>query len=645
MSGRGMPAPTDLPSGAGDLLAIEVDVETRRLRRRHKHPPLTSLAPNPMRTKGIGRDLGTLAREAQYLAATEPSGATHGARLNACRQRRSHCYGARMIRNVTDPARFVAELIGPGGEFEIVEEDVLGVPMPVFAHRPRDLGELLVSTPAPSERDYLVTADRRLSYAQHAEAVGALAHVLASQHGVTQGDRVGIWAANSPEWIIAFWATVRLGAICVAYNAWWTTDEIAYGLDHARPKLLIADAKRIARLPKAADVPVLSVETAVANLSTDTASSSIVDIDEDDPAVIVYTSGTSGKPKGATHSHRNLVATALYHRLMKATADALSPVTAGPGRWLLSLPLFHIASLHNVAVPRLATGETVVLTHGAFDPHRVLDLVSREQVTNWTVVPTMGRRLIALGANEVARYDLSALRSFSLASAPSAPDLQARLRELIPAAGHSLVNSYGLTESCTGATVAAPPVLAADPDTVGAPIPTVAVQVRDEAGTVLPDGAEGEIWLRSQFNMLGYWNNPGATAATFDQERWMRTGDIGCLRHGLLYLTTRRSDLILRGGENVYPLEIEQCLDGHPAVAESAVIGIDHSDLGQKVCAIVVTAPGKTVTADELRAHTAARLAYFKVPERWHITTEPLRRNATGKIVRTDLATPFSTRS
>lgn len=549
-----------------------------------------------------------------------------------------------MIRNETDPARIVAELTGPGGEFEVVEEDVLGVRMPVFVHRPRSLGELFASTPASASRDYLVTADRRLSYAHHAEAVEALAQTLASRHGVTEGDRVGILAANSPEWIIAFWATVSLGAICVAYNAWWTTEEIAYGLHHATPKLLIADVTRAARLPETIDIPVLSLETDLSDLVADAILPSTVDIAEDDPAVIVYTSGTSGKPKGATHSHRNLVATALYHRLMKAIAGAVSPAAAGPGRWLLSLPLFHIASLHNVAVPRLATGETVVLTQGAFDPHGVLDLVSRERVTNWTVVPTMAHRLIALGAHEVARYDLSALLSFSLASAPSAPELQTGVRALIPAARYSLVNSYGLTESCTGATVAAPPVLAANPGTVGAPIPTVSVQVRDESGAVLPDGAEGEVWLRSQFNMLGYWDDPAATTATFDQDRWMRTGDIGCLRGGLLYLTTRRSDLILRGGENVYPLEVEQCLERHPAVAESGVVGIDHADLGQQVCAIVVTTPGETVTADELREYTAARLAYFKVPERWHVTIEPLRRNATGKIVRTDLATPFSPR-
>jgi acyl-CoA synthetase (AMP-forming)/AMP-acid ligase II len=332
-----------------------------------------------------------------------------------------------------------------------------------------------------------------------------------------------------------------------------------------------------------------------------------------------------------------MIATVGYHRMMIAMAAAFRPdVPPSSGRWLLSMPLFHIASLHNLAVPRLATGETVVMTQGAFDPHRVLSLVVRERVTNWTVVPTMAHRLVELG--DVSAYDLSALRAFGLASAPSSHALQTRLRELIPVAREGLVDSYGLTESCTGATVATPPVLAANPGTVGYPIATVSVQIRSATGAVLGDGEEGEIWLRSPYNMLGYWDDAEATAAIFDSEWWMRTGDIGTMRNGLLYLTTRRSDLILRGGENVYPVEIEQVLDEHPAVEESAVIGIDHPDLGQEVAAIVVLAPGASAASpDELAAFVAERLAYYKVPTHWRISHDPLPRNATGKVVRSAL--------
>jgi acyl-CoA synthetase (AMP-forming)/AMP-acid ligase II len=535
-------------------------------------------------------------------------------------------------------AEVIGRLCGPGGEFEIAEQDVLGVSMPVFTHRERSLGELLVAAGEHGDRDYLVTADRRISYAEHAAAVASLARELATVHHVGKGDRVAILAANSPEWIVAFWAAASLGAITVGYNAWWTPTEIRYALGHSTPTVLVVDAKRAARLPPGVDVPVLTVEhdLPAAMVAHPGAPLPSVEVDEDDPAAIVYTSGTTGRPKGAVHSHRNLVATVGYHRLMNAMAAAFRPgVPQVSGRWLLSMPLFHIASLHNLAVPRLATGETVVMTQGAFEPHAVLELVARERVTNWTVVPTMAHRLAELG--DVSGYDLSALRAFGLASAPSSVALQSRLRELIPVAREGLVDSYGLTESCTGATVAIPPVLAANPGTVGYPITTVAVQIRSASGAVLPDGDEGEIWLRSPYNMLGYWNDPEATAAMFDADRWMRTGDIGCVRAGLLYLTTRRSDLILRGGENVYPIEVEQVLDEHPAVDECAVIGAEHPDLGQEVCALVVLAPGASVTQAELAAFAAERLAYYKVPTRWRISTDALPRNATGKVVRAGL--------
>ncbi|HEU5008311.1 MAG TPA: class I adenylate-forming enzyme family protein [Jatrophihabitantaceae bacterium] len=546
------------------------------------------------------------------------------------------------VDTAPDPAAMmaavVARLTGPGGEFEIAEQDVLGVRMPVLVNRERSLGELLAQSVSLGDQDYLVTAEGRISYAEHTAMVASLAAAL-SARGVRAGDRVAVLAANSPEWIIAFWAAASLGAVTASYNAWWTPAEIEYALGHCTPSVLIVDAKRAARLPSSLSIPVLTVEDDLPALMTASPSASLpsVAVDEDDPAVIVYTSGTTGRPKGATHSHRNMIATVGYHRMMNAMSAAFRPdVPPSSGRWLLSMPLFHIASLHNLAVPRLATGETVVMTQGAFDPHRVLSLVVRERVTNWTVVPTMAHRLVELG--DVSAYDLSALRAFGLASAPSSHALQTRLRELIPVAREGLVDSYGLTESCTGATVATPPVLAANPGTVGYPIATVSVQIRSATGAVLGDGEEGEIWLRSPYNMLGYWDDAEATAAIFDSERWMRTGDIGTMRNGLLYLTTRRSDLILRGGENVYPVEIEQVLDEHPAVEESAVIGIDHPDLGQEVAAIVVLAPGASAASpDELAAFVAERLAYYKVPTHWRISHDRLPRNATGKVVRSAL--------
>ncbi len=209
------------------------------------------------------------------------------------------------------------------------------------------------------------------------------------------------------------------------------------------------------------------------------------------------------------------------------------------------------------------------------------------------------------------------------------------MRAAVPSVQAALADSYGLTEASTAATVATPMDLATYPTSVGRAIPSVSISIRDAAGEPVPDGEEGEIWLRSQFTMLGYWDDPDATAAALTPEGWLRTGDLGSLRDGRLFMASRRSDLILRGGENVYPAEIEAVLDEHPAVVECAVFGVDDADLGQAVAALVVC-PG--VSADELRAFAAERLAYYKVPAHWRLTESPLARSATGKVIRRSLA-------
>ncbi|MFF7944580.1 class I adenylate-forming enzyme family protein [Nocardia gamkensis] len=542
-----------------------------------------------------------------------------------------------------DQQAFVAEaagrLTGPGGRFEMVIEDVLGAPMPVVRHRKSSLREVLVAASAHGDRDYLVTADRRISFTEHAAAVAALATALRDRFGVGKGDRVGILAANTPEWVITFWAAQALGAIAVGYNAWWAPREIAYGVEHTGPTVLVVDAKRAAAAAELdIRIPLLTMEHDVPALIAEHRTDELphADIDEDDPAVILYTSGTSGRPKGAVHSHRNLVAVTDYHLFGDALAAALTGATELPSgrRFLLTSPLFHIASLHNLAVPRLVSGDAAVIHQGSFDADRVLRLIETERVTNWGAMPTMATRMLDL---DLSGYDLSSLSSFSLNSAPSSAALQQKLRDQLPVARNALVTSYGLTECSTAATLASPAELAAFPDTVGRPVVGVTLEIRDSAGNAVPDGSEGEIWVRSPYVMLGYWQDETATAAAITADRWLRTGDIGILEDGRLRLSGRRSDLILRGGENVYPTEIEQCLEEHPAVRECAVLGVPDADLGQQVAALVVVDNSAAISEDELRAFTAERLAYYKVPARWRLTTTALPRNATGKVVRAQL--------
>ncbi|MGO4200998.1 class I adenylate-forming enzyme family protein [Rhodococcus sp. TAF43] len=539
----------------------------------------------------------------------------------------------------------MSRLIGPGGPFEIVEEEVLGTRMPVMKNRSKAVGDLLADSVKWGDRDYLVTEDRRVSYTQHAADAYALAAALSERYGVTKGDRVGILAANTPEWVSTFWATQALGAITVGLNGWWVPREIEYGLQHSTPKVVVVDAKRADALAglDTSGVTVLTMEEDLPRLIAEFAGAArpVVDIDEDDPSVILYTSGTSGRPKGALHSHRNLLAVVDYHRFSDSIMAAFTGKPSDPNapsdlRYLLTSPLFHIASLHNLVVPRLATGSAVVMNQGSFDVDRILGLIERERVTNWGAVPTMASRLLEHG--NLDKYDLSSLTSFSLASAPSSIAFKDRLREQVPFARNALVDSYGLTECSTAIAVASSAELEEYPGTLGRPIITVSMEIRDPFGEWLPDGLEGEVCVRSPFVMLGYWNDPDATAASITSDRWLRTGDYGVVENGRLRLTGRRSDLILRGGENVYPTEIEQTLDEHPAVQECAVIGTPHPDLGQEVSAVVVVAEGHTVTEEELREFASERLSYFKVPTKWRLTTDLLPRNATGKMIRREIS-------
>ncbi|ASR36769.1 fatty acid--CoA ligase [Prauserella marina] len=536
-----------------------------------------------------------------------------------------------------DLADVTAALTGPGGPFELTEEPVLGVPTPVFRNRARSLADVLTASGTVTGADYLVTDTRRIGFAEHADAVAALATALREDYGIGKGDRVAIFAKNCPEWIIAFWATVSIGAVAAGFNAWWSRREVGFALRHCAPSLVFADAERAAdhRGPTAAEtIPVLGIETDLPALvaAHEGAPLPCRDIAEDDPATILYTSGTSGTPKGVVHSHRNLCAVIEYHRFTDAVAAALGAAPAAR-RYLLTSPLFHIASLHNLAVPRLATGSTVVLHRGTFDAERVLRLIERERVTNWGAVPTMAARLLEHG--NLDGYDLSSLTSFALASAPSSARFKDRLRAALPSVAATLVDSYGLTESSTGVTVASPRDLAESPGTLGRPVIGMELEIRDERDRRLPEDTEGEICVRGQYVMVGYWNDTAATSAALDAERWLRTGDIGVVSGGRLRLTARRSDLIIRGGENVYPAEVEAVIAEHPAVRECVVLGADDPEYGQRVVAVVVTREETgQVNQRQLHDFTSANLAYYKVPSVWRFTKKPLPRNATGKVIR-----------
>jgi len=538
-----------------------------------------------------------------------------------------------------------AQLLAPGAPFELAEEEVLGERVPVFANRARSLRDVLLRGREFTDAEYMVfregERERRYTFGDHEKLVASAAAALSDRFGVRPGDRVAILAANCPEWIISFWATVSLGAICVGLNGWWTEDEIRYAVGHSKPKLLIADRKRAARITGELEVPMLIVEDAFETLlaAYPDAELPAQSIAESDPAIILYTSGTTGRAKGVVHTHgnvTNMLMVSFFHgaRLMMANPkQAELPQLANS--ILVTSPLFHVSGLHCAAVTALAGGAKTVWPMGRFDPETTLELIEREKITGWGYTATVLHRLIS--HPKVGDYDLSSFRSVGGGGSPIPAPLIEKAHALFPQCSHTMGVGYGLTEGTAFATLNAGEELTDDPSSVGRPVPIVEVEIRDEQGRAVDEGEEGEIHLRGPLVMREYWQDVDATNAAIKPGRWLNTGDVGRLQDGKLYIASRKRDLILRGGENVYPFEIEQRLEAHPAIAEAAVIGVDHEELGEEVKAVVVFEAGQRLTADALEHWVADALAYYKVPSLWETRDTPLPRNATGKVLKNAL--------
>ncbi len=535
-----------------------------------------------------------------------------------------------------------AQLTGPGGAFEIVEETVLGETLRVFANRKRSLRELLEASVAFGDREYIVHGDRRIRYAEHARRVASTATALRELHGIQPGDRVAILAANCPEWVIGYWATVSLGAVVSALNGWWTRDEILHGVELSEPKLLIGDRRRLERVRDLdLGVPIVEIESDFEKLLAHAPDASLPDqpIEEDAPAVILFTSGTTGRPKGALNSHRGIVGFVQVAMLsgvrmmMKAASSGVPPEANPPATCsLVTVPLFHLSGLYACATLMLTVGAKTVYRAGRFDPVDVLRLIEKEKVTNWAGLGSMAPRV--LNHPDVAKYDLSTIRNLGSGGAPTSPVLLERMKQVAPQGARARGLGYGLSESVAVIAQISGEELEDRPASVGRPTPTTEIEIRGPTGDALPEGQQGEIFSRSPYSMLEYWNAPAATAKTMLPGRWLATGDIGRLEDGYLYINSRARDMILRAAENITPVEIEHRLEAHPEVAEVAVVGVDHPELGQEIKAIVVPRGDAGLEPGALAAWCGEALAGFKVPSLWEIRSEALPRNAAGKVLK-----------
>jgi acyl-CoA synthetase (AMP-forming)/AMP-acid ligase II len=534
-----------------------------------------------------------------------------------------------------------AALLGPGAPFELVTELVLGQPTEVFASRHRSLRALLDDAVAASgPQPFLVDSTTSLTYDDVAALVDGLAALLAEGYGVARGDRVAIVAANCPAYALLLWATVSLGAISVGLNGWWAGAELAYGVELARPTLVVGDGPRLDRLPVGAvprGVPVRSLDELLDEVDRSRPAPS-VEVDEDDPALILFTSGTTGRPKGAVLSHRNVLHLSSIAALGRAIGAATSTRAPSDGARaqpasMLSSPMFHVSGLAGT----LASGPTlrsklVFAPPGRWEPGRHLRLTAEHGISTWSAVPTQYFRL--LHHPDFDAFDLRCLRSASAGGAPFPPELVREFHEKLPWV--MLGNGYGMTETFGVGTLNAAAGIVAMPDSVGPAQPATVVEIRDSRGDVMPEGKVGEIAVRGPSVFVGYWDDPAATASVLDDARWYRSGDFGRIDHGFLRLESRMRDLIIRGGENVYPMEIEHRLVEHPEVDDAAVVGVAHPELGQEVKAFVVVRDGASPTTAEVQQWVADALAPFKVPA--HVAfVDALPYNESGKVLKIEL--------
>ncbi len=548
-----------------------------------------------------------------------------------------------------------AELTGPGGPFEIVVEDVLGVPLQVYKQRLGSMRDLIALADGRGDTDWVVQGDRRLTYAEHNALVRRTATALLDL-GVRPGDRVAVLSANTIEWVVLFWACAAIGAANVPLNAWWKAEELEFALRDSGSKVLFCDPKRWAVVRDVVpglddlehvfvmdlDAPDGPARPGVELLApADPGALPDVAVAEDDLLAILYTSGTTGKPKGATITHRQALANLQNMACLGAIAaaqGAAPPRTDVQAAYLLVVPLFHVTGALSTTVPAYASGAKLVLMPpGKFDPDAAMATIERERVTSIGGVPTVMWRIVE--AESFGRYDLSSVARIGYGGAPAAPELVERIKVAFPQVRDTLSTAYGLTESASIATSNAGADYFSHPGSVGRAAPTVEIEIADEDGRPVPNGANGEIVLRGPTIMSrGYWNRPDATEAATRPGGWFRSGDIGYLdEDGFLYLVDRAKDMIIRAGENVYCVEIEHVLVEHPDVLDAAVVGVPHRELGEEVKAVVQLRVGSATTPDDLRDHCRAHLAEFKVPEYVEFHDEPLPRNPAGKILKSVL--------
>jgi len=538
---------------------------------------------------------------------------------------------------------------GPGQIFELTSDTVRGVEMQVFRHAPAHLGDLFGLARRHGDKEFLVYEDERHDFAATFARIDGCADFLVRRLGLVRGDRVAIAMRNYPEWVIAFAGIVSSGLVSVSLNSWWTADEMDFALRDSGARVLICDEERFDTARATCDA--LGIEVVCVRTRRDAtdrfhlwddcvvagaAHPGAQGIGPDDDATILYTSGTTGRPKGAVSTHRAIInalmAFSCRQHVDGVRATSKPPPDDFPLCFILIVPLFHVTGCVAVMLSSLVAGLKLVMMR-KWDVVRALELIERERVTNLIGVPTQSWDL--LNCADFSRYDTSSLRSVGGGGAPAPASLVQRVATEVRTAGPQL--GYGMTETNAYGPGNRGPEYVARPTSTGRAVPPMRVEIRDDDGHSVATGERGDIWVFGPMLFRGYWNRPDATDLAL-RDGWLRTGDIGRLDdEGFLYIEDRATDMILRAGENVYCAEVESAVYALPGVGEAAVFGVPDDRLGEDVAVAIVPLRPGSIDARAVWAGLDGRIASFKVPTYVAILDEALPRNAAGKVLKRTL--------
>ena len=548
--------------------------------------------------------------------------------------------------------RITDVLTSPGQMFETVPVTRRGVDMPAFKNAPPSLAHYFAHF-ANEHKDtpFLVDGDLRMTFGEVYGAAARVAHGLATKQGLAKGDRVGIAARNSANWIIAYMGTLMAGGVATLLNGWWTGEELAYGIDLCECSLVLADAERAARLENHAHPAKVVVfehgdpATGLAPIwaEGDTAMRMLGELGPEDLATILYTSGSTGHPKGAYSDHLGVVSGTMNYvcqtaMMLQILTEADQAPTAQPSA-LVAVPLFHVTGEVPLFLQSLAMGRKLVLMP-KWDAREALRLMDEEKITYFVGVPLMSYEMASHPDRD--QYDLSQCKSFAAGGSARPVEHVKKIRDAF-SDGFPLLG-YGLTETNGVGAGNLNENYMAKPSSTGMPSrPLVDMAILDDDGRPLESGKVGEVCIRSVCNFLGYWRNEEATEAAFTADGYFRTGDLGYLdADNYLFIVDRKKDIIIRGGENISCIEVEEAIYAHPKVAECSVFGLPDERFGEVPGAVFLAHDGESLDADTLRAFLAEHIAPFKIPARMWQTHEALPRLGTQKVDKKQLRARYT---